>query len=161
MTSTKTTYEITKPKRIIISMLAMFALVVGVHFFMTNIVIPDAGGYGLVIDIPSKTGSNTYYVDNGEFQMTSFIAIGAVALLSAVAGLMVWRRKYAGATALALLSSIAAVVYAAIMLGNGFNELWGGWWSLAGVLLAIGIGSIFQVALLRAVKRHSVVSSGK
>jgi len=152
MTKKKADFVVDKPNFLVAAALAISALVVGVHVFITYVVFPAAERF-MSIYIPARSGGRTYYVSDNEFQATSMIILGAAALFLIAILLLVATRKYLAAFLISLLyTTLAVALYSTVMLGNGFDELWGGGWSVLGVMLSIALYSGITILIVMSRK---------
>lgn len=130
---------IRQPKLVAVSLIGFFLLSIAVHFFVTLAVFPHIEIGSFVVEVPAKTGGSTYFVSQEEFQTLSLVAMSVSGALAALGLFILSRENKTVAALFVYLLSVSIGSYAAVMAGNGFYELWRGWWSVLGVLIAIVI----------------------
>ncbi len=130
------------PKPVIVVALLWVALVVAVHFFMLQVIYPNAGGW-VDIYIPAKSGGRGYFA----------VALAAATLFAVSRG-----KRLQIEVMLASFFLTAAGLYGATILGNGFHEWLGGAWSAAGIAMPLLIALAGQIYLFKTMK--SVLTTG-
>ena len=148
---TKPSFKVVKPKFITLAITAVLAFVIGVYFFVTKVVFPEIGLL-FFVSIPGRASETTYLLNIDQYQALGATIIGVAVALLLLTLVLMMLRKHIAAAATTLVTAGAAGFYAAVMLGNGFHELWGGWWSVWGVLLAVGITLAIEFMVIRSVR---------
>ena len=95
--------------------------------------------------IPAKTGGKTFYIDQSEFLTISLISLTVVGALILLAHILHKKKKYEVSYLVATMVLTTGSIYLATILGNVFDELWGGAWSAVGVGAGISIGIVLAV----------------
>lgn len=129
----------------------VLTITIGIKLFMELYVFPALDNF-IVIDVPSKSGGQTYYVDPSEFAIVGNIAILVAAFMTA---LLVYLAKSgkSGALVLAMIVNFTfALLYFGVMFGNIAHAFWGEWWSVAGVAVALLIIAALELVFYQSIK---------
>jgi uncharacterized membrane protein len=124
-------------------------LLVALYVFMTVVVFPSESDL-VSVYLAARSGGNTIFIRPEGFTVFNAVVIGIVAVVSVVAAMLVHYKKAPLTIVLGILLITAVTYYIGALLANAFEEVWGGWWTAVGVIIAaiLGLGLLALFALL-------------
>ncbi|MGH7218287.1 MAG: hypothetical protein ACREGE_02495, partial [Candidatus Microsaccharimonas sp.] len=132
--------------------IGIVALLVLLHLYMVYGLIPHQQGF-VGIYLPARSGGKEFLVDSDEFFIISSIAIAVAAVFAALVIGLLHRNKNRLATILMLWLLVLSSMYLAIFVGNIFDELWGGLWSIVGVAAIAIPALIIEMPLITSMSQ--------
>ncbi len=152
MSNSRFFYKTIPTKAYVVIGLTTIALTTALHFFMLYAVFPKEGGV-ISLYVPAKSGGKDFIITPDEFLVASYIAL-AVTILGTVATMLLLRAKKRLEATIALLWVVAlSTMYLATYGGNALDEMWGGPWSIIGVIAVIIVGFSLEIPLIGAMAR--------
>jgi hypothetical protein len=137
----------------------LLLLVVAIKYFVQVTLLPTSRDF-MDIYIPAKSGGTNHFVSGAEFNTISLIAIAGAIGFTVLVSILIKMDKPQGVFVTMMAYFFGGLTYLAIILGNAFHELWGGAWSIAGVVLAVavvfGMEFIYLRNAYRAPKHPSI-----
>lgn len=145
--------EVSSKTILLLSIFAIVLLAV-VCGFLVFFAYPMTDNF-MSVYVPAKSGGRDYFIDIDELMLIGGIAIAvAIGLVGIVAVFLKQHNKM-----LALLFALAliglATIFSATFVGNAFDELWGGWWSVLGVAIVLGVGFFCSGSIILIVTASS------
>ncbi len=118
-----------------------FVLLLVLHIFILLVIVPYESGL-LHIQIASRAGESTYFLDATEFMAVSYIAMGVAGIIGMLVTLMHRAKKLVASTIWFAILCVLCSAYVSIFLQNAFQALWGGWGSLLGIMIPLLIFTV-------------------
>jgi hypothetical protein len=140
------------PKYVISVSIIMTALVALLYVAMLQFVFPNEGNI-ISVYVPARSGGKDFVITPDEFMLWGGIALGVTVAMAVGVITLVRLKKELLALIFAMSMTTLAGLYLAIYVGNSFDELWGGWWSVPGVLgmliIALGLQAPLVLMLMQ------------
>ncbi len=134
----------------ILAAIFFFVSTLAINLFLLYVVIPSNDNF-ISLYIPAKTGGETFFLDVNE-AMNLVIWTTIVAFFLSTLVLLFAKLRQGNFVAIStLLIFIGAILYFPVILGNSFDALFDGAWSLLGVAIALVIAFSIQVTLLKQI----------
>lgn len=135
------------PKYVLTVSIIMTALVALLYVAMLQFVFPNEGNI-ISVYVPARSGGKDFIITPDEFALWGGVALGVTAAMTVGVVALVKLKKELLALIFAIFMTTLAGLYLAIYVGNSFDELWGGWWSVPGALSMIIIAFGLQTPLI-------------
>lgn len=128
----------------------LVAMTIGLNALVKWIVLPLLDNF-ISLYVPARSGGKDFILTASEFDVLALWAtVVAIVFLLVIALLAAYKRS--GATVLIfMVMSIGALLYFPVLMGNSFDELFSGLWSLVGVVIAVGVIFFIQGQFLKTV----------
>lgn len=155
MTTAPSRVSVKNTNVLIILSSILLVITVSTRLFMELYAFPLLDNF-MEIYIPAKSGGRSYFVDPDEFALVGNIAIIVAAVFTALIVYLAKTGKIGALLITMLANFTAALMYFAVMFGNIADAFWDGWWSVAGVIVALII-----VFGLEVVAYKNIVKTGR